>query len=368
MKISQNGILVCWSLSSRKNIGDYIQSIAQEQFWETIDCYVEREELNSFLSDKPTNVIMNGWFMIKPQNFPPHPCINPFYISFHINSKVEKKMMSLATIEHLKRYEPIGTRDTDTKELLEKYGINCYFSGCLTTTLGLKYKNESPQKNNPVFVDPYYLVAGTRRDLYSWSLYLKNFCYLIKNWRKVNKFINRFDNEFRTWYGKLSSKLEKRVCASVFYETYKSVCSDELLFNAEYVTHNVDTTRFSNNDEWMEYARGLIKKYAKSKYVITSRIHCALPCLGVETPVIFVQAGSLYDGTLRDNSRFGGLIEMFNIVSYELGTIKPISSSMKDLFRKGKLKLNSSFDNPILYKKYRDEMIKKTFEFVESAE
>lgn len=364
--MSKNGILVCAPRSKRKNIGDYIQSVAQEQFWDKTDCYVEREELDSFESDKPTNVIMNGWFMIKPQNYPPQPCINPLYISFHIDSRVAKRMLTPAAIEHLKKYEPIGTRDTDTKQLLEKYGIKAYFSGCLTTTLCLKYGNTTKDQP-PVFVDPYYEVAGTKKNLYKWGMYARNIYYLFKNWRKVNKFIDRFDNEFWTWYGKLSRKFEKRVCASVFYETYKTICTDELIFNAEYVTHNVETTRFSTNDDWMEYARGLIRRYAKAKFVVTSRIHCALPCLGVETPVIFVQAGSLYDGTLRDDSRFGGLIEMFNVVSYEQGTIIPTTLAMKNLLEKVKLNMSSAFINPELYKKYRDDMIIRTNNFVESV-
>lgn len=274
--------------------------------------------------------------------------------------------MTQAAIEHLKKYEPIGTRDSDTKQLLEKYGIKAYFSGCLTTTLCLKYGN-AIKDQPPVFVDPYYEVAGTKKNLYKWGMYARNIYYLIKNWRKVDKFIDRFDNEFWTWYGKLSRRFEKRVCASVFYETYKTVCSDKLIFNAEYVTHNVETTRFSTNDDWMEYARELIRRYAKAKFVVTSRIHCALPCLGVETPVIFVQAGSLYDGTLRDSSRFGGLIEMFNIASYEKGCIRPTTSTLIKLFERGKLNMNSDIINPELYKEYRDEMIRRTNIFVESV-
>lgn len=368
MKKSQNGVLVCWSLSTRKNIGDYIQSVAQEQFWDATDCYVEREELISFESEKTTNVIMNGWFMLKPQNYPPKPCINPLYISFHIDSRIEKKMMTPAAIEHLKKYEPIGTRDTDTMRLLGKYGIKAYFSGCLTTTLCLKYGN-TIKNQPPVFVDPYYEVAGTKKNLFKWGMYARNFYCLLKNWRKVNKFLDRFDNEFWTWYGKLSRKFEKRVCASVFYETYKTICSDELLINAEYVTHNVETTRFTTNDDWMEYARELIRRYAKAKFVVTSRIHCALPCLGVETPVIFVSAEGLRgNNALRDNSRFGGLMEMFNVVILEKRTISPANDIMKRLLNQGKLRNNSNFENPNDYKSFRDEMIKRTREFVKNIE
>lgn len=43
-----NGILVCEPSSDRKNLGDYIQSVAAESFFDRIDFYVERESLNSF--------------------------------------------------------------------------------------------------------------------------------------------------------------------------------------------------------------------------------------------------------------------------------------------------------------------------------
>ena len=44
----KNGVLVCAPSSLYKNIGDYVQSVAQEQFLPKTDCYVEREALNSF--------------------------------------------------------------------------------------------------------------------------------------------------------------------------------------------------------------------------------------------------------------------------------------------------------------------------------
>ena len=63
-----NGLLKCSGTSDTKNIGDYIQTVAQEQFWDEVDCYVEREELNTIKSDEKINVIMNGWYMWQPQN------------------------------------------------------------------------------------------------------------------------------------------------------------------------------------------------------------------------------------------------------------------------------------------------------------
>ena len=64
----------------------------------------------------------------------------------------------------------------------------------------------------------------------------------------------------------------------------------------------------------MAYAEQLIKKYAASKLVVTSRIHCALPCLGIETPVIFTVGHALEEGADASSAgRFGGLIDFFYV-------------------------------------------------------
>lgn len=78
-----NGLLVVPPIcGNKKNIGDYIQSVAQEQFGNYIDCYVEREKIASFHSEEKTNLIMNGWFMWNAEQFPPSDCINPFLSHF----------------------------------------------------------------------------------------------------------------------------------------------------------------------------------------------------------------------------------------------------------------------------------------------
>lgn len=56
-----NGLLVSPLINgNKKNIGDYIQSIAQEQYWDKIDCYVEREKLASFCSNTLLPILKKG--------------------------------------------------------------------------------------------------------------------------------------------------------------------------------------------------------------------------------------------------------------------------------------------------------------------
>lgn len=93
--------------------------------------------------------------MAQPENWSPSKHINPLFVAFHINSKVRDSMLSKESIEYLKKYEPIGCRDTYTMDLLKGKGIDAYFSGCMTLTLGYKYKRKVCG-NKVYFVDPYY--------------------------------------------------------------------------------------------------------------------------------------------------------------------------------------------------------------------
>ena len=43
----------------------------------------------------------------------------------------------------------------------------------------------------------------------------------------------------------------------------------------------------------MNDVENLLERYKKAKVVFTSLIHCALPCIAMGTPVVFVDAGDL---------------------------------------------------------------------------
>lgn len=53
-------------------------------------------------------------------------------------------------------------------------------------------------------------------------------------------------------------------------------------------------------------AKNLLDKYARAKLVISTRLHAALPCLALNTPIIFVNK--------RFDIRFYGLYEFLNTV------------------------------------------------------
>ncbi len=59
--------------------------------------------------------------------------------------------------------------------------------------------------------------------------------------------------------------------------------------------------------------RYLAEDYTRAKLVITSRIHCALPCLAMGIPVIFVNGFN----SEVDTCRFDGIINLFNRVDVD---------------------------------------------------
>ena len=164
---------------------------------------------------------------------------------------------------------------------------------------------------------------------------------LMKNFSKAMKLRNRFAVESRTIFRFVSPSFERLYSAANFYEYYNHSFSDEVLMNAEYITHNYKVSEYKDNDEWMEAARKLIQKYADAKLVVTSRIHCALPCLGVETPCIFVTSEVLTGNSLRSSGRFGGLQDLFHIAKWTKKGLEGVTDEMKIVFDYGKLTVNT---------------------------
>lgn len=128
------------------NLGDDIQSYAAEQFLPHTDYVVDREDLDAFYTESGERaaVILGGWFLYHHLNWPPSPFIKPLPVSMHFDtfySRVagEKLTRNFVLEDYgaawLIENGPVGCRDHNTKELLEKYGIPGYFSGCLTLTI-----------------------------------------------------------------------------------------------------------------------------------------------------------------------------------------------------------------------------------------
>lgn len=289
--------------SSFINIGDYIQALASSQFYPTVDGFIQREGLKEYQGDKVA-AIMNGWYMHNPIHWPPSPLITPLFVAFHINTSVKDQMLNEESIRYLKKYEPIGCRDIFTMDCLKSKGIDSYFSGCMTLTLGYKYKS-STRNSKIYFVDPYVAVESN-----PWK-FAKKIPFILKKFKKISKISKK-------WYGGLT--LQGLVKSTLFLEIYSQLFNEDLLVSSEFVSQAGTSGWPDDENALLNKAEDLVKQYAQAGLVITSRIHCALPCLGLETPVIFTMAKDTEEFSA---CRFGGLKDLFNIIEYDDSYLTP---------------------------------------------
>lgn len=232
------------------NMGDYIQSLAAKQFIESVDEYIDRDQLGIY-SGKKVNVVLNAWYYIWTKNEVFSDKIRPLLIAIHIDNL---NALTVETLKYLKEHEPIGCRDLSTKDFLLSKGIRAYFSGCCTLTLGNTYKvSDELRKDNIYFVD-----------------------------YKVGRFRNR----------KIDTEIKK------ILKNYQT-CKINYLSHMYALNKNISSS--------LKEAEQLILRYARARLVITTNIHCALPCLSLGTPVILIVPEF-------DDKRFNGLVDLLNFI------------------------------------------------------
>jgi hypothetical protein len=304
--------LLTYNFKKHFNVGDYIQSIAARQFLPRVDNFVNREKLHSY--DGPmAKIIMNGWFMHHAENWPPSEQIDPLFVSFHMNTAHAEEMLSAEGIAYFRKHGPIGCRDNTTLKLLKENGIDSYLSSCLTLTLGNTYKNNDAS-------DDVYLVDVLFKHPTASSVF-----------KSFNSFRKSVKNGQIFQLGK-----RKKILNNVF--------GDEMIKTTKSVEHDYSSEQYPTEESRFELADSILKRYEKAKLVITSRIHCALPCLAMGTDVIFLNGGldkasekcrldgiSSFFNTI-DISKDGGIVANFDLNKFlESGTLPPRTDHLKYL-------------------------------------
>ncbi len=304
-------------MGETKNIGDYNQAIAARQFMNTSE-FIDRDELHSYSGDV-SKIILNGWFMHNPEEFPPSDKIVPLITSFHISPRKAEKILANGGLSYLKKHEPIGCRDKKTLEFLRGKGVKAFFSGCLTLTLGRTYKN-APSKTHALFVDPVFPMT----DRITWAklFNLPIILFVVLNIRKISK----LSLKFRTCYFDLKGLkgcVRSLFAAAAFLKKYKTRFSEELLLSADYTSNIVLWKEFDQNrnidQQLMDRADRTLRLYEQYPLVITSRIHCALPCTAMGTPVVFINDSlgrCTMGGINMGDGRFDGLLDFFNVMDF----------------------------------------------------
>lgn len=275
------------------NIGDDIQSYAAAQLLPQVDYYIEREHLDVFRPNEegPVNVIMNGWFMHNKLAWPISSYINPLYISMHfsVNDPLNIHDLFLKGVggKDLKSHEPIGCRDLETKSFLESNGFQTWFSGCITLTLNSITKKK---------VQPYICLTN------------------------------------------VSDSVEEYIHVHYPDIDYRVISQDEVSL----INHT------SSWEDRFENVRKLLEVYQNATAVVTTRLHCAMPCLAMHTPVLL-----LYDDDLEEKGRLDGLISLTH------------HSSVSDyLDGKVDFDLKAPPQNPDAYLVLRQGILDKVHEFL----
>lgn len=278
-----------YEYNNSTNIGDEIQSIAARRFLPQVDYFINRDEVGNWSPPRrgkvlPNRVrlIANSWYMSEPFAWPiQNSSIDPLFISVHVEAeipKVKEVFSSSESVEYLKRYQPIGSRDTSTKKFLQGLGIETYFAGCLTLTL---------QRDPHIKKEDFILAAGVSDRIYE------------KIKQQTDRMVIRIDSH---------SEAEKSFLTAEKY----------------------------------------LYLYQSAHCVVTSRLHAMLPCLALETPVLF-----LSDGTMTaSKSRFDGLKEL----THNLPELEYLS-------RPSHYDVNNPPKNPAKYKILRTNLIKRCCEF-----
>ena len=217
------------------NVGDPIQTIAVEYLYDRMGINkddrkaVQLCDLNSY----------DGEYLILPMCavaigiqfalLPLSSKIIPVFISTHIaKNELEKN-----EVEYLRKYEPIGCRDEFTLQLLRRYGILAYLTGCITAIL--------PKRN-------------------------QEFCFA-QNKRVSKVFLVDIPKELNDFLP----------------------C--DIARNAERLTHLLPIPhRAMNSDEAFilyEKSKKILANYRdNASLVISSRMHAIVPCMAMGIPVI----------------------------------------------------------------------------------
>lgn len=279
-----------------KNLGDDIQSYAALQFLPRVDYFLDREHLNLFhpKNSEPVAAIMNAWYMNNKFNWPPSNDIIPLYISMHFNQEdyfgINTSFLDDLGGDALRVYGSIGCRDTETLRILREKNIPAYFSACLTLTLPRKFKKDVNA--------PYACLVDVPKEI-------------VAHIKELHR-----DLDIR-------------------------VLSQE--------PHPLSTLSWHQRFQLVEE---YLSSYQNANFVITTKLHCALPCLALGTPVLLLKDSSLYD-----LKRFTGLDAFLYV-------------SDSESFLSGKCSWNPANPphNPDAYLPYRAKLIQKCTEFINDCE
>ena len=261
------------------NLGDDIQTLAALQFYPRVDVIIHREYLDKVDCEDDVKVVMNGWFMHRPEAWPPSSKILPHFTSMHITPSAAPMMLNSKGVEYFRRYEPIGARDKFTERLLRSSGIKSYFSGCLTLTLDYRFGCLRKHGDGPILlVDlPKHILHILRKRFRD-----ERFVGITQNMLNRNPFANPIDRCLLKALNLVTRALRGvlRTERCVYVDLARRYWSFKML-------------RHCFKIQLLERLRLALERLyllSNARCVITARLHIALPSIALNVPTIFIPA------------------------------------------------------------------------------
>ena len=242
---------------STSNIGDDFQSLAAAQYLDEaipLD-FFDRDALSTPVRGTSRRTIMNGWYAHRGElgaTWPPSAAIDPVPVSMHIHSAAATTILSPDGVDWLRRHAPVGCRDEATLRLLQRHGVEANLTGCLTLTL----RQPTPE-------------SVSRQTVWAVDL------------------------------DPASVHVMDAAVAAIG------------LGAVQRRTHDFVVGRRDPLFRLLLAAR-MLREYARAQVVVTSRLHCALPCIAYGTPVVMVvpndrdprMVGLVPDGVMVSQAAF----------------------------------------------------------------
>ncbi len=236
------------------NLGDEVQSIAAAQFLPAIDLRIDRDRLDALPpgaapgANGRFKTILNGWHNHAPERWPPGPFLDPLLTSIHITQEVFPANEG-------------GLRPSDI----------------LLRGAGLDYL----RAHGPVGA----------RDIWT--------CDLLRR-HGVASF---FSGCMTLTLGGAAEARRDYVCAVDLAPPLLRQLRQKVEGRLVVRTHHHPSPPAFGERAFT--ARQQLSLYSQARCVVTTRLHCALPCLAMGTPVLFID-------TAKDPYRFSGLIDFLH--------------------------------------------------------
>ena len=246
------------------NLGDDLLTLAASRLLPRVDMALDADRLDEPLSDlEPDDRVVTllcGKVLAQPIHWPPERHIAPVMVGAHFSREdvwgIPMTALDGAGLAYLRALAPMGCRDEVSMALMEEMHLPCRLTACLTLTL-----------------DGEHAPGAERKGI---------------------------------------------ICCDVPEDVLHALENALPAEDVQAVTHQIDDPSRDFHQR-MEAARAMLERYAGAKCVVTRRLHCAMACLAVGTPVLL-----LYHADYEDVTRFAPMSDMMRVQPVEafLGEVK----------------------------------------------